>query len=238
MQTIEETYRERLRLLIKEHKTQAALSRAIDVAPAQISQWVNASPDQTGKPRTLSQGSARKIEKNLGLPTGWFDQPIIPIKKNEVTILGEPTTWSSRDMLPEDEYVYAPFYKDTVFLGGDGAEAEEDRNNFRLPFARATLYARGIQPNNVVCVSAEGDSMERTIADGATLGVDKGDTAIKDGKIYIFEHGGLLRFKRLFKMPHGKLRVISDNHIEYPEEIVDLNEITIYGRVFWWSVLD
>lgn len=237
MKTIEETYRERLQMLIAEYKTQAALAKVADIAPSQISQWVNASPSfETGKPRALSSETARKLEKATGKPTGWMDQPV-NTSKDEVTILGAPRTWSSRDPLPEDEYIYAPFYKDIAFIGGNGREADEDHNDFKLPFARATLHKKHIQPNHVVCVTADGNSMEPVIAEGATLGVDKGDTTIKDGKIYIFEHGGLLRYKRLYKLPHNQVRLASYNP-EYPDETVDMSGIIIYGRVFWWSVMD
>ena len=51
MKTIEETYRERLQMLIEEHGSQTELGKLIDKSPAQISQWINASPDsKTGKP--------------------------------------------------------------------------------------------------------------------------------------------------------------------------------------------
>lgn len=77
MQTVDEIRLERLQLLIKEHETQAALARKIDKSPAQISQWINRSPDsKTGKPRVMDRGTARTIESACGKPVGWMDQPI------------------------------------------------------------------------------------------------------------------------------------------------------------------
>ena len=78
MKTIEETYRERLKMLINEFRGQAKLSEVINKSPAQISQWLNGSPDsKTGKPRSLKSETAREIEEATGKPRAWFDQPVI-----------------------------------------------------------------------------------------------------------------------------------------------------------------
>lgn len=77
MQTIEETRLARLKILIAELGSVSALSNETSISYAQISQWVNQSPDsKTGKPRTISSESARNIEKAVGKPRGWFDQPV------------------------------------------------------------------------------------------------------------------------------------------------------------------
>lgn len=76
MQSVDVTRRENLGLLIKEAGSQAALSEVIGKAPAQISQWLNASANsRTGKPRVMSNAIAREIEEKTGKPTGWMDQP-------------------------------------------------------------------------------------------------------------------------------------------------------------------
>lgn len=52
-----------------------AVADALGKSSAQISQWLNASPDsKTGKPRNISAVSARDIEEKLGKPRGWFDK--------------------------------------------------------------------------------------------------------------------------------------------------------------------
>ncbi|WP_246610364.1 S24 family peptidase [Comamonas fluminis] len=76
MQPIDVTRRENLGLLIKAAGSQAALSETIGKAPAQISQWLNASINsKTGKPRVMSNAIAREIESKTGKPEGWMDQP-------------------------------------------------------------------------------------------------------------------------------------------------------------------
>lgn len=77
LKTIEETYRERLQMLIDEYGGQATLAAIIGKSPTQISQWRNGSPDsKTGKPRSIKSDTAREIERILGKPHAWFDQPV------------------------------------------------------------------------------------------------------------------------------------------------------------------
>lgn len=72
MKTIHDIYRYRLRLLIAEHGSQTALANALDKPAAQISQWISTGPSS----RQLSPFTARQIEKALGKPLGWMDQPL------------------------------------------------------------------------------------------------------------------------------------------------------------------
>lgn len=75
--TIEETYRKRLNMLIEEYGGQVKLSDVIKKSPVQISQWVTGAPDsKTGKPRSLKSDTAREIEKLTNKPRAWFDQPV------------------------------------------------------------------------------------------------------------------------------------------------------------------
>jgi SOS-response transcriptional repressor LexA len=77
MQTIDDIRHARLLVLIKEHQSQAALARVISKSPAQISQWVNKSPNSaSGKPRVMEGETAREIERLCEKPVGWMDQPL------------------------------------------------------------------------------------------------------------------------------------------------------------------
>lgn len=77
MQTIEEMRLARLVMLKNKFGGASALAEMLEVSASQLSQWLNESPDsKTGKPRTINSASARKAEEKLGLPRGWFDQPI------------------------------------------------------------------------------------------------------------------------------------------------------------------
>lgn len=77
MQMIEETWRQRLMLLIAEYDSQAKFATVIERTPSQVSQWVNASKySGSEKRRYMDRSTARYIEKKCGKPEGWMDQPV------------------------------------------------------------------------------------------------------------------------------------------------------------------
>lgn len=79
MNLIEQIRRERLQDLIDEYGSIVALAGKLERQPAQISQWKNASIDsKSGKPRHMKSETARRIEKIVGKPLGWMDQPDTP----------------------------------------------------------------------------------------------------------------------------------------------------------------
>lgn len=211
---------------------QADFSRAIDRSPAQVSQWLSGH-------RSIGDGVARHIELSLDLPSGYFDGE--EAKANIEQLIergkGHMKLWSKKDPLPEDEFVQVPFYKEVAFKAGNGCCEMEDYNGFTLGFSKATLFRSGINSKDVVCVSVSGNSMEPVLPEGTTIGLDLNRKAIKDGEIYAFKHDDLFRVKVLYRLPGQKIRLKSYNDMEYPEEIVDADQIEIIGLVFWWSVL-
>jgi hypothetical protein len=78
VQTIDKTRRERLELLIEEFGSIAALNVAMgmDRTDATFSQIRNqAAHSKTGKPRSMGDDLARRIEAALGKSEGWMDTP-------------------------------------------------------------------------------------------------------------------------------------------------------------------
>jgi phage repressor protein C with HTH and peptisase S24 domain len=95
----------------------------------------------------------------------------------------------------------------------------------KLRLSKATLRQYGVEASNAYALTAFGDSMSPVINNGATVYVDVGRTSIVDGKIYAISHGGLFKFKYLYRMPKGGVRIVSANKDEYPEEVLTADEI-------------
>lgn len=86
----------------------------------------------------------------------------------------------------------------------------------------------------------DGDSMAKRISNGARCTADLSKQTIKDGKIYCFKHGLIIRTKYLFQQPNGGLLIKSHN-TNYPDEIIhykDMKDIEILGWVWEWSNID
>lgn len=212
---------------------QSNLARLLNVSPQVVKNW---------ETRGVSASGLVNAAKVIGVSVAWVETgegEMAAIKQPEsnATVIGTLDVWDSKTPLSADD-CEVPFYKDIHLSAGNGFSDDiEDYNGYKLRFSKSTLRRHGINPADVVCVCADGDSMEPVFPDGATLGINTADKVIKDGKIYAVNHGGLLRTKILQKLPDNKIRIKSYNSEAYPDEEADADEINIIGRVFWWSVI-
>ena len=151
--------------------------------------------------------------------------------------------WDSNTPLDEDE-VEIPFFKDFSFACGSGSISEAMANETRkLRMAKSTLRNLTVEKNNAIAATASGDSMSPTIKDGDTIYVDLGRKTIKDGKIFAVCIGGLFYCKRLYNLPFGGARIVSDNSDEFPEIQLTADQIKeqdfqITGWVWQISTLE
>lgn len=194
----------------------------------------------SGKTPSFGEKAARRLEMENNMPAFYLDTPQSKTTENissNIKELGSFDLWDRNTPLNSDE-VAVPFYQDVRLSAGNGfADDIEDYNNFKLRFSKATLRKQGVQFENAVCVIADGNSMEPVIPDGTTVGIDLGNKTIRDGKIYAINHGGLLRIKLLYNMPNEQVKIRSYNSDEHPDEIAELKDISVLGKVFWYSVL-
>lgn len=190
---------------------------------------------------TKSPRNGLQIAKALKISPEWLlngtgEMMQLKIESN-VAETGSFELWDRNTPLNDDE-VEVPLFQEIRLAAGNGfADDIMDYNNFKLRFSRATLRRQGVQYENAVCVVADGNSMEPVIPNGATVGIDTGNKTIRDGSIYAINHGGLLRIKLLYNMPNNQIKIRSYNTDEYDDEIADLDEVSVIGKVFWYSVL-
>jgi phage repressor protein C with HTH and peptisase S24 domain len=153
--------------------------------------------------------------------------------------VGSFDLWDGATALLDDE-VEVPFFKEVELSAGNGSEVLRQDSGFKLRFAKSTLRNNNIQPELAACVSVSGNSMEPVLPDKATVGIDTGNTKVKDGEMYAIDHDGMLRIKVLHRLPGGGLRIRSFNRDDYPDEDYSADQaisIKVLGRVFWYSVL-
>lgn len=235
------TLKDRLEELMAEHglTTQQQLADFAGVSKGLVGQWFNGSTGLGAKPLLAFGKKTRFSTQWLADGTGekyQADSTSKPIESNATAFAGVET-WQDGTPLNDAE-CEVPFLKEVQLSAGSGAFEASDFNGYKLRFHESSLRRKGINPKDVVCVSADGNSMEPVFPDGATLGVDTSQKHIKDGKIYAINHDGWLRTKILYRLPGNRIRIHSYNEEEHPDEEVDAADIQVIGRVFWWSVLD
>lgn len=234
MQKIEETYRARLRLLVEEVGTQRALSERIGKSPAQISQWINASPDsKTGKPRTMDRRTAREIEALLGKPEGWMDQPIGEAGTDEDGVA------TRTPYLPGFEALSIPVLADAGSMG-----AGIDQSHDEVVIGRLTVSPEWVSrtlnptsPQALRFIHGYGDSMDPTFCDGDVLLVDSGVTTPKIDGVYVLEANDRIYIKRVRQRMDGSFEISSDNPTVKTVDILDGSRpVSVRGRVIWcWN---
>lgn len=149
--------------------------------------------------------------------------------------------WDSETPLQDDEFEVS-FYKDTEFLGGSGFETDIfDDGRRKIRYAYTAARRAGANPNKVICTTLSGDSMEELILDGSMIAIDTSKKEVREGKIYAFRHGNMLRVKYLIPRPDGGLVIRSHNE-RYTDEVITGEEIEneniqIIGWVWNWSSL-
>ena len=140
----------------------------------------------------------------------------------------------------DDDEAEIPFYKDIAFACGHGAINDDVTHEIRkLRMGKRTLSNLGVMSENAFAVTARDDSMMPYVQDGDTIYIDKGRKEVKDGRIFAIRFGELCLCKRLYRLPDGGVRIVSDNAAEFPEQVATKQQISdgefeVLGWV--WSV--
>ena len=136
---------------------------------------------------------------------------------------------------------YFPNLPISCGFGSFGEVLEQDYEEITVNYN--SLKDRHIHQAACVAFPASGDSMLPTIKDKDTVYVDMDRTTIRDGKVFAICHGGLFKFKRLYNLPLGGVRIVSDNAAEFPEERLTAQEIIdqqfeIIGWAWSWQSME
>jgi phage repressor protein C with HTH and peptisase S24 domain len=118
---------------------------------------------------------------------------------------------------------------------GNGDQVNDENVIGRFAFKRSWISRKGLNPNNLVVVTAHGDSMEPTVRDGDILLVDREIGRVASDGIYLIERENDLYCKRLQRRFDGGVTIMSDNpRYEAQHLSVDMAEaLHVSGRVIW-----
>jgi len=232
-------------------RIQLALNNAgIKWSSAAVKIGLSAQAATNWKKGKISKETLEKLADLLKVDAGWLlsgngaleskqdlnldGQPI-----NEVRIRGVEF-WDSSTPLEDDEFE-VPYYKDVELTGGCGSFEQYDDGRRRIKYGKSAARQSGASQTQSICMTLVGDSMEDMIRAGSMIAVDLGKKEIREGKIYAFRHGQLLRVKYLIPRPDGGL-IIRSHNPNYKDENVSSeeveNDIKIIGWVWNWSVLE
>jgi phage repressor protein C with HTH and peptisase S24 domain len=216
--------------------TQVDVAKALGVTFGAVSQWAYSQTSPKGRnlialaklykvgPAWLSHGEGERQATN---------------ESGELYWISSFDTWDEGTALGEDE-VELPLFKEVELGCGTGRYTVEEAQGPKLRFSKASLRRANVDPAAAACAFVVGDSMEPTLPDGACVGIDTASKSVRDGEMYCVNYGGLLRVKKLYRLPGGGLRIHSANPA-YPDEMVTPEQMqdsfNVIGRVFWYSVL-
>lgn len=212
--------------------SQSAFGKKIGVSGPTISDWEN----DVQKPRGSNLLSLLSKFPELSKDFPEYNN-ISKINSDSAKYIGHVDAWDSNTELDDDE-VEVQFFMDVELAAGVGGELALEIQGPKLRFSKSTLRRCGVQAEAAACVKVSGNSMEPRLFDGDVVGVNTLDKKIIDGNTYAINHDGLLRVKRLYRLPGGGVRINSMNGQEYPDEHYTEQEaksINIVGKVFWHS---
>jgi len=246
MKTINEIRLDNLEMLINEAGTIGGLASMCETSPIYISQLRHrARNNTTGKARNIGDAIARKFEAGMGKPIGWMDTPHnqdnLPLAPAPPALSSQSAVLRHSEHLPAVDINYISFDRlDTQAAAGSGVFISQspqviEKIHVLESWARKNL---GFNLQNIRTITAWGDSMLPTFADGDFLFVDETIRHFAGDGLYIIAMPEL-RAKRLQRLFDGSMRIISDNTTLYPPETVkgeELNQLYICGRVVGsWS---
>lgn len=234
MQTIEEIRRARLALLETEAGSQSELASVIEKAPAQISQWKNASRTATGRGRAMSSDIARDIERACNKPRGWMDQPLDveePLHTADVA--------SGYDIDPSS-VLHIPLLANPGSMGNGEPDLHDDVFIGELTVSREWVL-REVRPTSVRALRFMhgcGESMFPTFRDGDVLLVDmEARNPDANGGIYALRVDDDVFIKRVRRRMDGQFEVSSDNPAVKTVDVLDgTRPLSVVGRAIWvWN---
>ncbi|MCT8090693.1 helix-turn-helix transcriptional regulator [Acinetobacter sp. C_4_1] len=197
--------------------------------------------------QTISNWSKRGVSKAGAIKAS----ALFNVSVNWI-LLGEDTSDSNTDVISHQvttqstannaEYAEIPYFKEILVSCGSGTFNDENVQKIqeKVTCDIRVLKDYHVDPSHAVAFTAFGDSMSPTINDGSIVYVNLANKRILDGKIYAICYGNLFKFKALYNLPYGGVRIVSLNPVNDPEiiltgEQLEAESFEIIGHCFFTS---
>ena len=209
-----EIRRANLRLLAEQYGGQRALADKADIVPSQLSHIIGMNPI-----RNLGEQLARKIERNLGLSTGFLDQPS-PVNLSE-------------NAFPLETSIYLPLIEVSVSSNSNSFELKKIADG---ALTKKWLLDNGVSSEKVFEYNFSDNNMSPNLIVNDRLIVDATQNEWVDANVFLVCMNGRLYVKRFFRLIGDEFRLSSDNVDKalFPDLIIPfskMGEIRIVGRV-------
>ena len=223
--------------------TQEKLAHALEMNQSSVSHYLNGI-------NPLNAAVAASFAKILGVDVSAFSERLAEEMTKIAQAIGpQPSKESNAtavDLIrkPDSEgYVTIPRLDVSASMGQGITAPDGHIDVIRdITVHLKWLSRRGIHYSsleNLSIITGDGDSMEGTFSDGASLLIDRGITEIKTDAIYVFTLDGDLFIKRLQRITGKSLTMISDNPIYRPIDLhsEQLERMHVHARVLLaWDV--
>ncbi|MYM25756.1 S24 family peptidase [Duganella sp. FT135W] len=234
MKTNDEIRRQNLLGAIERYRTAAKLAEAVGTSAAYLSQIKNQTPEsKTGKPKTMGDDLARRIEQALGEAHGWMDAEHEQLDLATVTSIfpdAVPVVAIDSDA---DYYYQIPLVKLRLQAGMQGVRTEpEYQSGGKKSVPRDWADREGLNPSRLVAIQVKGESMEPTLYEGDTIVINLADTKLVDNAIYAINYEGEAVVKRISR-DAGQWWLMSDNADQrrFHRRACRSGECIVVGRV-------
>ena len=131
-----------------------------------------------------------------------------------------------------EKFARVRYFKDIYASAGGGADNYEIDDEY-IGVDETMLLHIGVRGGNVKKIEAinvMGDSMEPTLSDGNIVFIDREQTSVSRGGIFVVSTPGGLFIKRLQLKSDGMIDLISDNSAYGPES-VEASRVDVLGKV-------
>lgn len=242
---------ERILRLVEELKlTQAGLAERLGVSPATVSRWIQGKIEPTAEGYVLLGNLARGAEglyfwERAGIDVSNFPdaslrkaESSLPVRMQDFTLVGGKK--GSQQIEGKASVVAIPLLNVTAY--GDRVPPVE---NVSLSAARVEEVLLAPlhwcpNPEHMMSMHLEGDSMEPAISPGSLLFVDTAETDRDrlSGRMVVVTHRDLgFKVARLQRLPGADL-LISANHKYLPLDVSNASKWKVYGQILWWVSRD